>query len=87
MILDSKTIRGKYPQGVYYQKERSKYVAGCKVNGKRKYIGSFDNANEASNAYIKFKYKLIIDITSDINDVRVKNGLIRHAEKLIRGFI
>jgi hypothetical protein len=37
--------------GVSYDKKSKKWVAGFKINGKRKHIGSYKTVEEASNAY------------------------------------
>lgn len=46
--------RGKYPIGVTC-KINNKFSSNCNINGKRKFLGYFDNENYAFEAYKKFK--------------------------------
>lgn len=41
--------------GVHFRKERQKWVAQLRVNGKHKRFGSFDTPEEAYEAYLKAK--------------------------------
>lgn len=40
--------------GVWFRKNRSKWISFVKIKGKRKYIGMFTTAEEASKAYLKY---------------------------------
>lgn len=62
MILDSAASRGQYPQGVSYSKRSRKFVAGCKLKGKRIHIGYFETVEEAYIEYKKFKYSVIKEV-------------------------
>ena len=44
--------------GVYWHKGAKKWRAQIQVNGKKKYLGYFDTAEEASKAYVTAKRKL-----------------------------
>lgn len=82
LLNDSASIRGKYPQGVYFHKDAMKYHSRCNVNGKAKSLGLFSTIADAQIAYLKFKSKLVIDVAiSDevmLNKV-LHNALLRHA--------
>lgn len=41
--------------GVSWNKQRRKYVATIKVENKTRYLGAFDEINEAAKAYTKAK--------------------------------
>ena len=64
LLLDNKAARGKYPQGVTFNKMVGKFGTQCAVNGKPKNLGYFDNPDEASAAYKKFKYQLIAEVSA-----------------------
>jgi len=42
-------------KGVYWNKKQSKWVAGISIEGRRKYIGSFDSPEVAHEAYLAKK--------------------------------
>ncbi len=42
-------------KGYHWNKQSGKYRAEIKINGKAKYLGSFDNKEDAHNAYLKGK--------------------------------
>ena len=72
LFIKSNKSRGKYPIGVYFRKDANKYKADCNIfyNGKRqyKYLGYYDNIEEAFNAYKEFKeadFKRVADEYKD----------------------
>jgi hypothetical protein len=46
--------------GVTFRKGRmsNQYIASIKINGKSKYIGSFDTAQDAHEAYLSYKKEI-----------------------------
>ena len=64
LLLNRASARGKYPLGVYCVNKPKRYVSRCKVFGKTKYIGHYYSAEEAHEAYKKFKYKHIAEVAS-----------------------
>jgi len=84
LFNNNKASRGAYPEGVYLQDRGKKFVAEVGVNSKRsKYLGLFDTPEEAREAYINAKHKIIVDIANEQDDPRLKNGLLKHAQLLI----
>ena len=84
LLIGNGASRGKYPQGVYWNKRDSRYVAMCRVKGVQKNVGSFRSEREAELAYCTFKANLIISASNEkeaSSDLRVKNGLLLHAKK------
>ena len=72
--------RGKLKTGVYFH--QGKYVVQCGINREQKRIGTFDNEDEAHEAYKKAKYAEIKRVATDalkegIIDQRVYDGLLR----------
>ena len=59
LFVKSNAIRGDLPIGVYYDKQRRKYAARCKVNSQKRHIGYFDTLEEAFQAYKQFKENVI----------------------------
>ena len=55
---DRGNSRGDYPIGVYFHKQRGKFMAYCKVNGKLKNLGLFNTQQEAFAVYKPFKEAL-----------------------------
>ena len=82
LLVDSAAARGNFPQGVCLFKLDGKFQAGIKLFGKQKYLGRFDTQEEASKAYLLAKYDHILRIASGETDIRIKQGLARHAKLL-----
>jgi len=80
LLLDHKARRGKYPQGVTWHNARKKFTARCNVDGKGVHLGLYKSISEALKVYNKFKSDLVIKIAHEQTDIRVKNGLLKHAE-------
>ena len=51
LLIDSGAARGRYEQGVSFNKQRNKFRARIKINGKPKHLGCFDTELEAYQAY------------------------------------
>lgn len=65
----SDRIRGDLPIGVCFNKNNNKYVANCKVDGKTKYLGSYNTSHQAFLAYKEFKEQYIKEIANAYKDV------------------
>lgn len=76
IIHTNKSRRGKYPQGVSFDKNKGKFKVLCSVNGKSKHIGLYDNSEDASLAYCKFKSELIFNAAIQQKEP-VRSALIR----------
>ena len=57
-FTNSGAIRGEYPVGVSFHKRDGKFVANCKVNGKKQHLGYFSTQQEAFTVYKPFKEAL-----------------------------
>lgn len=55
LLVSHASRRGKYPQGVYFDKSSGKFKSGLKICGKYKNLGSFDSPNEAYCCYKRSK--------------------------------
>jgi len=51
LFVKNNKIRGKYPIGVHYLKNQNRYKTSMKIDGKTKYLGTFDTSEEAFQAY------------------------------------
>ena len=71
-------IRGKYPIGVYFNKDANKYKAQCSTfyNGKSKLkgLGLYNTIDDAFNAYKQFKEANIKQIADEYKD-KIPNKL------------
>ena len=65
LFIKSDKSRGNLPIGVYYKKQNKKYIAQCKINNEKKYLGSFDTSEEAFQAYKQFKEHYIKQIADE----------------------
>lgn len=64
LILDSRKLRGKLPQGVCYVKNRNKYVVNMCMYGKQKHIGTYDKLTDAANEYVRVKLNHISEVAN-----------------------
>lgn len=51
LLLSNPSRRGKYPQGVCYNKQKKRYQANISMNGVATHLGRFDCPQEAHQAY------------------------------------
>ena len=75
-LTDSGASRGKYPIGVYYEKDKNLYRACIGVNGKQKKIGRFTTPEEAHQAWYVAKRELAIELAAKQPDPRVAAALL-----------
>jgi len=61
------------PRGM--TKRTNKYLVRCG----NEYIGYYDTVEEATIVYKKHKKKRLVKIANEQSDIRIKEGLIRHA--------
>ena len=62
LLTRGNSIKRDLPIGVSFDKQRGKYQAKHKRNGKTKMLGRYGTAEEAHEVYKKFKYKLIKEV-------------------------
>jgi len=82
LLTNSGASRGKYPQGVCFNKKNEKYAASCSYKNRTTHIGYFNTPEEASIAYKNRKREIIIELAARQTDQRIKSGLLRHANRL-----
>jgi hypothetical protein len=97
LIVKNQSRRGQYPIGVSFDKEHKKFKSYCQdiVNGKqmKKTIGYYTDVNDAFNAYVQYKSKVIesyipvVDtfLLSDEMKIRIKKGLNNQIKSLQEG--
>ena len=59
LFTNGKKNRGDYPLGVYYDKDKKKYVANMSFGGRNIKLGIFDTVNDAFNKYKNYKEDFI----------------------------
>lgn len=69
----NRTKRGE-GRGYSYCKYRNKYISQCSVNGRTKYLGAFDSAEEAIANTKKFRENNNIPIPSKVKGYTIRNG-------------
>ena len=57
----AKGLRGKYPIGVCFDKEKDKFMASCHVDRKKRFLGYYDSEKLAFLAYKTYKEGVIKD--------------------------
>ena len=81
LLNNSGKTRGEYPQGVCRVGKR--YRAELCIEGKIKYLGRFDTPEQASRAYKRAKKSEIIRVAELQQDIRIRDGLLRHAAAIL----
>ena len=64
LLTHKKSRKGKYPLGVSLHKASGKYVSQCSNDGHIEYLGVYETAGQAHEAYKAFKYSVIAEVAS-----------------------
>ena len=83
LFIKSDASRGKYPVGVYYDKQHKKYQANCHINGKYKNLGRYNTLEQAFYAYKQAKEKEIKRIANEC----VSKGYVDKNSRLYKAMI
>ncbi|MCK4758725.1 MAG: hypothetical protein KAT69_01680 [Candidatus Aminicenantes bacterium] len=83
LLVDSAGKRGKYPIGVYFQKDRRKFASRCNIKGKKELLGRFDTCEDAFLVYKKAKHDEILRVAGLQSDIKVIKGLHLHAKMIL----
>jgi len=75
--------RGNYPTGVIWDKRKGKFRADICAMKKTCHLGYFDTPSDASKAYQKQRSKLLFTWAKGISDLRVSDGILRHARRAL----
>lgn len=84
--LDSGATRGELPIGVYWSKEKNKFMSSCRnpFTKKREYLGYFTCEEAAHNAWLKRKLELAHELAAIQTDQRVAKALVNRYSIIIR---
>ena len=75
-LVDRKSKRGEFPIGVCFFKALGKYKSNCsKGNGKPQHLGYYETAEEAHEAWRKYKHLLACKLADSQSDDRVSKAL------------
>jgi len=83
LLTHAKSNKGKYPVGVSFNKKLDEFTASFKIKGKSKHLGVFKTPEQASEVYKAAKSNEIKRVALSQTDIRVREGLLRHAEHLL----
>ena len=81
LIVKSDSLRGEYPIGVGYDKERDKYRAKLWVNNKPKFLGRYDTIEAAFSKYKQSKeqhIKVVAEKWKGLIDYRAYEALMKY---------
>lgn len=81
-VIDSGKARGKYPIGATWNKRYGKFIAACSNQELKKniYLGAYDTAEEAHQAWKREKHRIALMYASQVSDKRVADALrVRYA--------
>jgi len=84
LLINGKSMRGPYPQGVSWNKKSGRYLVQCSLSGRRVNVGYYDNLQEAELAHCKVKGRGIAEAAYSeeaLADSRLTPALLRHAAK------
>jgi hypothetical protein len=84
LLNDCGAARGRYPLGVYWDKEKKKYRARVRSYGTHKNLGLYDNVEEASRVYRDAKSSYVRAIADEQTEP-LRSALHRHADKIQHG--
>jgi len=79
LLIDQAAKRGKYPQGVCWNKEKGKFIARVHARGKRIFLGSFNTIEAAHDVARKAKAEHITNIAQTQSEP-IRTALLRHAK-------
>ena len=81
LIVKSESLRGEYPIGVGYDKERDKYQARMWVDNKPKFLGRYDTIEAAFSKYKQSKeqhIKVVAEKWKGLIDYRAYEALMNY---------
>jgi len=78
MLIDQK--RGKYSQGVRFDKRANLFLISVTINGKKTSRGCWKTEQEASIEFKKFRYNQICSVADSLDNTKLKTALYRYAK-------
>lgn len=79
-ISENGSGKGKWPVGVSYNTRKRKFSACCYFEGKNKFLGLYDDPQEAHLSWLAFKLKLAKDLALYLDDKIVAEALVYRYE-------
>jgi len=80
LLNDNGADRGRWPQGVNWDKNSQKFKSQIAINGQKKHLGRFTSQEDAHNAYCKAKSEYLAQHALAQSDPRIRSGLLKHAK-------
>ncbi len=83
LLCDNAARRNQWPIGVSFHKPANKFQAHCRHNRKSIHLGYHGNPESAHEAYIKYKYKVIIEASDAPENSYIREYLVNQADNLV----
>lgn len=84
-LLGATKRKGRYPQGVGFNKRNQRYIAQITIDSKNKYLGYYDTKEQAAVVYNRAKAAHVRVVAEDIQNLQIKEGLLKHAKLIEQG--
>jgi len=85
-IAENGKGKGPWPVGVSFHKQKRRYIATCRIDGKNKFLGLFLTPEEAHLKWLSVKLQLAKKLALDISDKRVAEALVYRYENYLELF-
>lgn len=86
LLVDHRSRRGHWPQGVRFHKQVQRFCSALRVNGSRKHLGYFNTPSEAFRAYVWAKTNYALKVLAKLEHPQqkaIEDSAIRYLKSLV----